>query len=182
MQLGKFGPKVFEVGPSRVVTFTNLSMTGALTTASEEAAQGKKPATKVKSPGLLKVSVTLSLNVGLGVDVRSEIDSWIALKDAGKEYPLILCGKAASVNKFLLTNCKAGSFVITPSRRSPVVASAELTLEFTEFLPPGAQAVTVAAAAAPSGAGSSSVTVNNAYNLPTSTEKSDMKRTNPGME
>ena len=179
MQVGKFGSKVFEVGSNRILTFTDLSISGTLSTTSEEATQGKKPATKVKSPSALKVSMTLYLNAALGVNVQSEVESWMSIKDAGKAYPLIICGKAVSVNKFLLTSCKEKVIEVLRSGRNPVLGIVELSLDFLESPPPGVQPA--AAAAAGTSSRNSAISINNEYSMPTAAEKSDLKRENAGM-
>lgn len=182
MQTGKFGSKVFEVNGKRVLTFEELSISSSLSTSSEDAAQGKKAATKVKSPGLIKVSLSVSLRAALGVDVAAEMDAWQTICAAGVPYPLVICGRAVSVNKFLLTDCAIGDVEIYPAKQSVGISSAKVKLEFVEFLPPGLQSTANQTSTGQSAAGTSAaVTVSNAYNMPTASEKAAVKRENTGM-
>ncbi len=177
MQVGKFGTKLFEVSASRVYTFDNLNISGSLRTESGDAAS-KKPPTTVKGAGLLKLSLTLKLQAAFGVDVRQEVEDWLALLDAGKAYPFILCGRAVSVNSFLLVSVKQQKPLIVGIGRQAVLTSCELALEFTEYLPPGIQLGSGTNAGT---AGSSGLHAANPYEMPDSLEKAMRKRENPGM-
>ncbi len=178
MQVGKFGTKLFTVSSSKILTFSDLEISSSLSTSAGEV-KGKKPTTTIKAPGLLKVPLTLDLHAGLGVGVQAEMDSWFAVLNAGKPYPLIICGRAVSVNSFLLDSCKASDLEIAPIGRKPLLTRAKLSLNFTEYLPPGVQA---AAASGMAGAATgSTLTANSAYSVPSAAEKAALKRNNPGM-
>lgn len=182
MIIGKFGDKVFEVSQNRIYTPRDISISGDLNT-SEEDSSGKKPSTTIKGTGLTKVSIELQLLAAAGVDVRSEIDSWTAVKDSATAYALILCGKAVGLNKFLLTGCGASDLVITKASGLPVAVSAVLKLEFLEYVRPGAQKSAAAKGKAAKGvaAGLAGQVITNPYKMPSSVEKSTAKRTNEGM-
>ena len=184
MIVGKFGNKTFEVSPNRILTPRDISISGDLST-SEEETSGKKPATTIKGPGLTKISMEIQLLAVAGVDVQSEIDSWTAVKDSATAYPLILCGQAVSLNKFLLTSCGTSDLVITKIAGAPVPVFALLKLEFSEYLPPGAQKSTSSgkkSTAKNTAAGLVGQRAANPYKMPTSTEKAAAKRTNEGMK
>jgi len=177
--IGKFGPKTFETTQNKILTFRDFSVSGDLNTSTEEASQ-KKPATTVKGPGLLKINAELPLLARFGVNVRTEIDSWFAIKDSKITYPFVLCGKAVSLNSFLLTNCESSDYVITKAGAALVIASAVLKLEFTEYLPPGASKSSGGNSNGAAGV-KSSVSVSNPYKVPTTTQKAAAKRVNKGM-
>lgn len=178
MVVAKFGPKTLEVSANKILTFDDFELTGDLDASSEEASK-KKPATTVKGPGLLKISLTVKLSASLGVNVQSEIDSWLGLKDSAVAYPFILCGKAVSLNSFLLKSGSATDYVVTKVAGAPYLTAASLKLEFEEYLPPGAQS----SAKKSTAASSSGVmgTVANPYKTPTTAQKATAKRTNKGM-
>lgn len=179
MDVGKFGTKLFTVSSSKVLTFSDFEISSSLNTSAGES-KGKKPTTTVKGPGLLKVPLTLDLSARLGIDVQAEIDSWIAILNAGKPFPLILCGKAVSVNQFLLDSCKASDMEIVKVGCKPLLAKAKLSLNFTEYLPPGVQASTALTGTTTTATGST-LTINSVYSVPSAEEKSTLKRNNPGM-
>lgn len=177
MVVAKFGPKTFEVSANKILTFDDFELTGDLDTSSEEASK-KKPATTIKGPGLLKISLSVKLSALLGVDVQAEIDSWLSLKDSSVAYPFILCGKAVSLNGFLLKSGSASDYVITKVAGAPFLASASLKLEFEEYLSPGAQP----GAKKTGGATGVTEAAANPYKAPTTVQKSAAKRTNKGMQ
>lgn len=178
MIIGKFAGKTFEVSPSRIYTFGDFSLSGELDTATAEAS-GKKPATTINGPGLLKIGTELRLLASAGVDVQAEIDGWMELKDARSAYPFILCGKAVSLNGFLLKSCGASDYVFSRTASGPYLAAATLKLDFEEYLLPGAQS-----GKKKSGSAAGLVndgTAKNPYKTPTSSQKAAAKRTNTGM-
>lgn len=181
MVIGKFGSKIFEVSPSKINVPKSLSISGELNTETEDAS-GKKPATTIKGPGLIKISAELRLLAAAGLDVQAELDAWTALRDAAKAYPFILCGKAVSLNSFLLTSCEESDDVIVPIAGSPTKVAATVKLDWEEYLPPGKQkSGTTSSTSNSSAAGLVSVSTPAAYQTPTSAEKASVKRNNFGM-
>jgi hypothetical protein len=176
--IGKFGAKTFEVSPQKILTPKDFSLSGDLATSSEDAAK-KKPATTINGPGLIKISAEVQLLASAGIDVRAEIDSWFALKDASVAYPFILCGKAVSLNSFLLTSCDTSDFVISKAASAPYIASATLKLEWQEYLPPGAQSS--AKKKTGSAVGLTVTNVSSPYKVPTAAQKATEKRVNERM-
>lgn len=177
MVIGKFGDKRFTVSASKIITFDQLSLSGALRTSTEDAV-GKKPTTTIKGASLLKLSITSILNYALGVDVQRELDEWLTIEESGKAYPFILCGKAVSLNKFLLSDCKIDDVVISRIRGRPAIVSAKLSLSFIEYLPAGLQPSAKSAFTGGAVTGVHMVE-NNAYQMPTAQDKADLKRINP---
>lgn len=190
MLVGKFANKTFEVSPKKILTFKDFSVSSELETDSGEASK-KKQTTTIKGLGLLKISMEIQLQATLGVDVRSEIEDWFAMKDAAVAYPFILCGKAVSLNSFLITSCTQSDLEITPIASKPVITYASLKLEFTEYLPPGAQSSTKTTKISSTkstkstkkakGISTESIQVANPYKVPTSVQKASAKRSNKGM-
>lgn len=181
MLVGKFGPKSFEVSSKKILTFHDLTVSGELETESGNAV-GKVKTTTVKGIDPLKISLELTLQTVLGVDAEEEMYGWFALKDASIPYPFVLCGRALSLHKFLLTNCDASDFGITPAGLSPRITSVKLKLQFQEYVPPGAQSSTAKKSTSkksPKSAKGISTEVIQAadpYKVPTSAEKAAAKR------
>ncbi len=180
MVIGKFGTKTFEVSSNKIYTFNDFSLSGELNTSTEEASK-KKPATTIKGPGLLKISMEMQLLASAGIDVRSEIDAWTAIRDAGTAYPFILCGKAISLNSFLLTSCSASDCVILKAAGAPYITSASLKMDFDEYVPPGTKSSSKKKSSNSAKGVKSSTQVSNPYKVPTSTQKAAAKRTNVKM-
>ncbi len=176
MVIGKFGTKTFEVSQKKILTFGDFSIAGELEVSSEEAAK-KKPATTVKGPGLLKVSMEVQLLASAGIHVQTEIDDWMAIKDAGQAYPFILCGRAVSLNSFLLTSCSVSDIVISKIAASPLITSGRLKLEFQEYLPPGTGGGTKKQQAK-SAAGNTpaNMSISDPYKVPSTDQKAAAKR------
>ncbi|TQI66727.1 phage tail protein [Clostridium sp. KNHs216] len=179
MIVGTFGNKIFEVSSSKILTPRDISVSGELNVSTEDTS-GKKPTTTIKGPGLEKVGLELRVLATAGNSAQTEIDSWKALRDAAVAYPLVLFGKAVSLNKFLLTNCSASDYVVIKIAGAASIAAATLKLEFSEYVPPGAQKSTAASKAA-SAAGLSAAAVKNPYKVPTTAQKASQKRENERM-
>lgn len=185
MLIGKFGSMTFEVSSKRIRTFHDFSLSGELETESGDAVKKKKTIT-IKGIGPVKISLELSLQTVLGCDVRNEIDEWLALKDTAATYPFILCGRAVSLNQFLLTNCDVSNVEITPVGSRPVITAAALKLQFSEYIPPDARSTITKKVKSAKGKKSSSksakgvstetIQISNPYKVPTSAQKAAAKR------
>ncbi|MVB11084.1 hypothetical protein CAFE_17860 [Caprobacter fermentans] len=182
MILGSFGGKSFEVSSSKLNTPNDLQISGDLNTSTEDAS-GKKPATTIKGPGLIKISAEIILLASAGVDVRAEIDGWMAIKDAAVSYPFLLCGKAVSLNQFLLTSCSASDYAVVPINNTPTMVKATLKLEWEEYLSPGAQKSDAASAVKTksSAPGLTEAKTPAAYKTPAAAQKAEVKRNNVQM-
>lgn len=182
MVVGSFGGKAFEVSLSKLNTPNKLNISSDLDTSTEEAS-GKKPTTTIKGSGLIKISAEVPLIASAGVNVQTEIDGWMTLKDAAVAYPFVLCGKAVSLNKFLLTSCSESDCVIVPINNEPKLVKATLKLEWEEYLPPRVQKHSTTSVAKTAGAAPGLIAVETpaAYQTPTCTEKAEAKRNNVQM-
>ena len=171
----------FEVSSRRIRTFHDFSLSGELETETGVAAKKIKPTT-VKGINPTKISMELFLQTVLGCNVQNEIDEWLNLKDSVTAYPFVLCGRALSLNKFLLTNCDVSDVEITPVNSHPTVTAASLKLQFQEYVPPGAQSHTSKktkkkkSAKSAKGLSTEKIQVMNPYKVPTSAQKAAAKR------
>lgn len=188
MIVGKFGPKVFEVSPYKIYTFNDFQVGSELETSTEDTAKQKQPTT-IKGLGLLKSSMELKLLASAGINVDSEANSWFALKDSAAAYPLIICGKALSLNPFLLTSCTESDVVILPIASRPTIVSVTLKLEFLEYIPgrasssakKGTSSAKAKKQKQAKGVSSEDISITNPYQTPTTAEKAAVKRPNERM-
>lgn len=130
MSIAVFGTKTFSVSSSKVITFDDLSLSGELQVDTQEVDK-QKPSTYIKGPGLEKISFIVSLKASLGVDVRAEIDSWRAIRDAGIPQVFSIGGKPISKNKWLLISAEVSEASINAAGQ---FVSAKLNLSFEEFV------------------------------------------------
>ena len=82
MAVAQFGSKIFSVSKHKISTFSNLSISASLKSEEQEIS-GKKPSTSIKSVGLKNLSISLSLQRNLGVDVLLEIETTAWLEFSG---------------------------------------------------------------------------------------------------
>jgi len=140
MPIAVFGTKVFEITDSKIYTMDALQYSTTLETEKQDA-EGKKPSTYNKGPGLNTLSFTLKLDVTHGVNPRSEMESWEQIKDAAVAYPFILGKSPLGWNKWLLTDIQALNSVIDNLGN---ILKVELQLKFDEYVRPGSAAASKA--------------------------------------
>lgn len=174
MPIAVFGTKAFEVTQNRIYTFENIQYGSTLSTQKQDSS-GKKPSTYNKGPGLNTLSISIKLDVSLGVNPRKEIEEWEAIKDAGIAYPFLLGGRPLGKNKWLLVSVQAIMLVIDNSGN---VLSAELELKFDEYLRPGSMSASTSGGTYTPGIQLPPVS-GDAYIL--SSDKSGLKRSNQNM-
>ncbi|MBE0470521.1 MAG: phage tail protein [Methyloprofundus sp.] len=106
--IGSLGTIAFSASSDKVNTFSGFSKTGEARY-SEHALSGKKPLLEFIGPGLEKISFTMRLDVGLGVNPKTEIKKLIDLRDAGEASILCIGGEFIGmfVIKSLAENHKA---------------------------------------------------------------------------
>ena len=176
MVVGKFGNRTFDVLPTRIFTPSDISISGELETSTEDAS-GKKPSTTIKGPGLEKVSLEFKLLAVAGIDIQAEKDAWEAIRDAGTPYPLVLFGRAVSLNKYLLISVSLSDVAGTKANGQAVMSVATLKLDFDEYVAPGAKKSSGSKTSQKTSApGLASQTVANPYKVPSADEKSTAKR------
>lgn len=132
MPIAVFGNKVFEITDSKIYTMEGLQYSSSLETEKQDA-EGKKPSTYIKGPGLNELNFTLKLDATLGVNPRREIESWEQIKDASVAYPFIL-GRSPLGSKWLLVDVNASNTVVDNIGN---MLKAELQLKFDEYVRPG---------------------------------------------
>lgn len=128
-----FGSKVFEVTDSKIYTPNNLQYGSSLDTEKQDA-EGKKPSTYNKGPGLNSLGFSLRVDVSLGVNPRLELEEWESLKDSGVAYPFVLGQKPIGANKYLLIDVQGSNFAIDNSGN---ILAMDLDLKFYEYVRPG---------------------------------------------
>ncbi len=168
MSIAVFGSKVFEVS-SKIYTINELQYGSTLDTEKQESI-GKKPSTYNKGPGLNSLAFKISLKSSLGVDSRTEIEEWEAIKDGGVAYPFILGNRPLGKNKWLLIDVQATDLVIDGNGN---MLAAEINLKFDEYVRPGS--VEQSASNKAPGVKKSTIDINN---LVSNDEKAELKREN----
>jgi len=145
MPIAVFGSKVFQVTQDRIYTFDGIQYSSSLNTEKQDAS-GKKPSTYNKGPGLNSMSIRIYLDVSLGVDPRREIEEWEAIKDASIAYPFVLGTRPLGKNKWLLVSVQVAIQNIDSNGN---VLSAELTLQFDEYVRAGSASASQPSSALP---------------------------------
>lgn len=92
MSIATFGPVVFEVSSSRVRTFKTLKRHGKAVFARHDVIGGK-PLLQFTGLDLEEISFTIRLDVSFGLNPVREINALRAMRDAGKEHPLLVGGE-----------------------------------------------------------------------------------------
>lgn len=171
--LAAFGTKIFQVSKKKICTFQDYSRSSTLAEEDVEVL-GKKPSTHIKGPGLDSVTFIIALNANLGVNVESEISSWISLKDSKKPQLLTLGNSPVSTNKFLITQIQESEVVINGKGKK---IKAKLTLTLKEYVRPGTPPKKEKASSQVPPA-EQALLVDQLLSL----DKSDSKRSNPAAE
>ncbi|TGE36893.1 hypothetical protein E4K67_17490 [Desulfosporosinus fructosivorans] len=180
MPIAVFGSKVFEITDSKIYTFDGLQYTTTLDTEKQDA-EGKKPSTYNKGPGLNGLNFTLKLDATQGVNPRHEMESWEQIKDAGVAYQFILGRSPLGWNKWLLVDVQGSNIVMDNLGN---MLKLDLQLKLDEYVRPGSAAVAAAKANGSGGPKTSSVpglTPSDYGGTYGPEDKSDYKRENPTM-
>ncbi|KMT23014.1 phage tail protein [Clostridium cylindrosporum] len=130
MPIASFGKKVFSVSLNRVYTFNGYTRTSALSVEEQEVA-GSKPSSYIKGSALDDLGITIELKKMKGIDVRKEINEWMAIKDSKTPENFILGGSRVGANKYLLVSVGESDVLIDNQGR---VLSAKIDLKFKEFV------------------------------------------------
>lgn len=179
MPIAVFGSKVFEITESKIYTMDGLQYTSTLETEKQDA-EGKKPSTYNKGPGLNGLNFTLKLDATQGINPRREMESWEQIKDAAVAYPFILGSSPLGLNKWLLVEIQASNSVIDNLGN---MLKVELQLKFDEYVRPGSAAASNAGGSGGSkGSSVPGLKVPN-FNIPNGPEdKTGYKRDNVEMD
>lgn len=133
MPIAVFGSKVFEITDSKIYTMDGLQYNTSLDTEKQDA-EGKKPSTYNKGPGLNAMNFVLKLEASQGVNPRREMESWEQIKDAAVAYQFILGSSPLGSNKWLLVDIQASNNIIDNFGN---MLKVELQLKFDEYVRPG---------------------------------------------
>lgn len=131
MAIAIFGKKTFQVN-SKIYTFDGFTLGSSLETESQDVAN-KKPSTYIKGPGLDTMNFNIPLSMSAGVNVRSEYESWVSIKNVGIAYPFIL-GKKPIGSKWLL---KSVSLNDTKIDNKGNILTGTIELQFEEYVRSG---------------------------------------------
>jgi len=170
--IAAFGDKIFEVSSNRIYTIDGIKISAALGRQTQKLA-GKKPSTYIEGAELQKLVFTIPLNFSLGMDVKAEIEYWVAQCEGGKAQQFNLGGMPLSLNKWIIIKADADSIVILQNGK---IQSAQMKLTFEEYVRSGS--------AAQSSSSTPSFNLDNVKSWEASLEedKSTKKRTNPSAE
>lgn len=75
--IGYFDDLIFETSDSRILTISDMQRT-ANALYEDHASIGQKPQSEFLNPDLDSISFTILLDIGLGVDPKTEADKWLA--------------------------------------------------------------------------------------------------------
>lgn len=125
-----WGGKTLSVSTTKIYSFEDIEITSAVKT--KDAEQGE--ILKADSDGLKASTVecTVMLDARWGVDVKSEVESWIKLMRATTRSNLQITGYDIFGSTFMLVKCEAKKVRLTGNG---TWLSAELDLEFEECTP-----------------------------------------------
>lgn len=129
--IAAFANKTFRVSinSKNIYTFDGFNVSGGLQTEKQEV-EGKKPKTYIKGIDLQSMQFIMNLKASLGVNVRNEYGSWVAIKDAKVPHIYILGSKPFGAYKWLLTNVGLTDTVINSEG---VILEGKLSLQFEEY-------------------------------------------------
>lgn len=129
MQIGSFGPVVFEVSNKRVFTASDVKRSSSSNWAAHDRIEGKSRS-QYLSPGLKKVTLEVQLRADYGVPPSSTLSQLHRLAEGRDVYPLILGGVPQADNPFKLTACEESDSASLPGG---ALFSATASLTFEEY-------------------------------------------------
>lgn len=133
MPIAVFGSKIFQISADKIYTFSEFQYGSTLQTEKQDA-DGKKPSTYNKGPGLDNLGLKIKLSVDMGVNPRVELGEWLAIKDDSVAYPFILGGVPFRPNKWLLVDVQATDEVFD---NQGAMLALTIALKFDEYVRPG---------------------------------------------
>lgn len=101
MQIGSFGPIIFEVSGTGIKTFSELQQDSNGRWALHETINAP-PITEFLGPGQDAVSLKIILSSALGAKPEKDFEDLRKLVRGGKNFPLIVNGQQLSGNKWYL--------------------------------------------------------------------------------
>lgn len=132
--IASYGKFVFAVKKGKILTFDGLSLSQGFDVENQTVI-GKKPSTLRKGPKLKEITLSMVLSVEYGVkNVRSEVEKWAKICEAGVPYYFVLGGKNLCSNKMLLLECPVKYQVIS---KDGACLKATIDLKFQEYVREG---------------------------------------------
>ena len=126
-QIGFWGSERFEVSDKKVFTPNNIQRSSSSRFESFSRI-GAKPLTEYIAPGLATLSLTIQVNVMLGVNPRATLDHWIALAEAGNPDVLVIGNKVLGTDQWVLKTA-ADTWKQLDGQGNILVAEMNLSLE-----------------------------------------------------
>lgn len=118
---------VFEVSPSRTMTFRDFERSGSGRWDEHEIIR-YKPRSEFQGPGLEEVKFTVLLKAELGINPMKELNKLRKMRDTGTVAPLVIGGKPISNNYFALQNL-VERYTKIDAHGNVLAAEADLTLK-----------------------------------------------------
>lgn len=129
MQVGSFGPVVFEVTDKKVFTPDSRSRTNTSNWATHDRIEGKSRS-QYLSPGLTQVQYKVRIRADMGMRPQATIDLLHTLAQSRQVYPLFMGGVPQAPNPFKLKECQEDDSLRLPTGE---LFSCEATLSFEEY-------------------------------------------------
>ncbi|MHC1683679.1 MAG: phage tail protein [Clostridiaceae bacterium] len=130
MAIASFASKTFNASLKKVYTFNSFTRSGSLNIEEQEV-EGQKPSSYIKGSSLEDLSLAIPLIAQNTINISTEIDSWMSIKDSKTPYPFILGNKMVGKNKFLLTNVSVSEATLNSKGE---YLKATIQLQFKEFV------------------------------------------------
>ena len=130
MEIGSWGPVVFEVSGVRVHTFSEISQKSSGRW-SEHLPINTAPISEFLGPGLDEVEIKMTITKMLGADPQVTYDLFREKVREGEYFPLILAGIPLSMNYWYVREISSSSEVFAP--RTGKILWAELSASFKEY-------------------------------------------------
>lgn len=131
--IAAFGDLVFNVSAEQVYTFDNMALSASLEAEAQEVIENR-PSTYIKGPNLETLSFKITLDSSFGIDVRTEIDRWRNMCNAGIPQTFTLGGVPVSDYQYLLRNVDVEIKNIT---KDGIITRADITVKMEEYVRPG---------------------------------------------
>jgi hypothetical protein len=125
--IASWNGKQWEVSSKRIMTIENFTTAYKLKTENGDDSEGKAPS-NVRGLELMPLSFTTHISDAVGIDVRTELESWGAL--VGQTAPFILGDKPLSDTDFRLLDISLSSTFLDDLGR---IREANLNMNFEEY-------------------------------------------------
>lgn len=107
MYIGYMGDIVFSVAENHMLTPKDIEREGSGRWA-EHALILRKPVSQFGGPGLEKVTFSIILDAGHGIDPAEQLKKLRVMRDTGAVFPLVIGGKPVTQNYWRMDSLKEG--------------------------------------------------------------------------